>query len=146
MGASTGNHARALHAHVRRLKHDLGKYIQLFGRNLPPEPPLEMLRKAVRADVERTRRGPRGVEDAWAVWARYRGVLVGEEELEGARFGGDPRVCAIERDLEHLARLQPFESAARADLERARALCARISGQIDALERDLRVVHDDEGA
>lgn len=71
----------ALGSHVARLRHDLGKYVSMQVRWLGEGASPEALRDAVMADLLTTRRGPRGVQTALAVWAEFRPALLGEQEL-----------------------------------------------------------------
>ncbi len=67
---------------VARIRHDLGKYVALQQRWLPPGATDAERRAAIVADVLETRRSPRSTDDAVAVWAglaEERAIL--EEEV-----------------------------------------------------------------
>ena len=71
---------------LARIRHDLGKYVVLQQRWLPPGATDGERRAAVLADVLETRRSPRSTDDAVAVWAglaEERAVLSGALHLLG---------------------------------------------------------------
>ncbi|MCB9758823.1 MAG: hypothetical protein H6739_03205 [Alphaproteobacteria bacterium] len=85
-----------------KAKHDLGKYVCFQARWLSPDDPEAEWRDALRADVLETRRGPEGVEDAVALWARLRpplAVLAPDPDLAAV----DAAVAALRPRLEPLA-------------------------------------------
>lgn len=130
----------ALVEHVRRLRHDLGKYVQLQVRWLPPEASLAERREAVCADLLRTRRGPGGVVGAAELWARSRGALVGEGRLAGQAtrvdLSRDPSVRALDAAMERLRELQPELEAGTANAAQVDD-AAELAGSIARAVRDL---------
>lgn len=61
------------------LKHDLGKYVAWLSTNVSAEqwqaPVPGPASEALRKDLLETRRGPRGVQAAWELWAEHAGAL-----------------------------------------------------------------------
>lgn len=98
---------------VARIRHDLGKYVALQQRWLPPGATADERRAAVLADVLETRRSPRSTDDAVAVWAglaEERAVL-GDEVREI-----DALVGELARTMEALRRGEGVEEAGRVAL------------------------------
>jgi hypothetical protein len=96
---------------LARLRHDLGKYVALQTRGLPPDPTDDELREALAADLLRTRSGPDGARDALEVW----------EDVK-VDLGGDPH---FDRLLAAIERLRPRIAALRTgSLDRAGLLDA----------------------
>lgn len=98
----------ALHDLLARLKHDLGKYVALQQRWLPPEATPDECGEALRADLLQTRRGPNGTQDALSVWREFRGQLFGEAALpDGTRVDGslDVDVRAIDEHMSTIAKV-----------------------------------------
>ena len=84
---------------LRRLKHDLGKYVAMQQRWLGPDPSPAALREALANDLLRTRRGPDGEVDAAQVWQGFRSALTGETPLDDGShldLRGDPMFQAID--------------------------------------------------
>lgn len=90
--------------HVRRLRHDLGKYVSLQVRWLGDDPDPAALREALVQDLAHTRRGPDGSRTAPQVWAEFRSRLI--EALPG-----NARVYAIESAMVQIEALLPHLGA-----------------------------------
>ena len=116
------------------IRHDLGKYVVFEARFAGPDASVEERRAALRADLLATRRGPRGVEPAWAVWAR----------LRPAELAGDPDVERIDAALAALRGVDLDGDAA--ELERAAALAAEVAEATRRLDaRARRALGGDRG-
>lgn len=70
-----------------RARHDLGKYISFAARWVEPSADTEELRRALREDIDKTRKGPSGVHGAVALWAELRIPLQGTCEEVDALMG-----------------------------------------------------------
>jgi hypothetical protein len=114
----------ALQEQLAALRHDLGKYVVLQLRWLPPEPDDDELREALRADLARTRSGRGQVESAVELWARLGAPLLGREALPDGSLvdlAADEDVKALEDALGRIrACLAGLDDAPRDELERGR--------------------------
>jgi len=107
------NQVDAVEALLGRLKHDLGKYVSLQARWLAPDATVAERREALATDVLQTRRGPDGTTTAHQVWAPFRAVLFGEEDLVPGvpiDLSADPDVARI---AQAMTALQPTVVALR---------------------------------
>lgn len=134
----------ALGEHTARLKHDLGKYVSLQARWLPPDASPDERRAALAADLLTTRRGPEGEVDAVALWRELRRPLVGEADLDGggrADIAADPAVAAIDAAMVVLEGLVPAlraGTAADADVRRGAEAAATVAEACRDLHRRVR--------
>ena len=101
---------QALLPRLQDIRHDLGKYICFEVRFAGPEPAVEVLRAALRADLLATRRQGSLQEGAVALWARLRPA---ELALDADLQAVDAAIAGLGRvDLEG----SPAELAAAAAL------------------------------
>ena len=114
---------------LRKVRHDLGKYVCFQLRWLPGDAGDEELLEALRADVLATRRGPSGTESAVAIWARLRPSVEG---LDLALV--DAHVALLESHLEGLqaGTLEPDE------LQACAAAARGISAELTRLHEGLK--------
>lgn len=125
----SGGAELSLVEHVRRLRHDLGKYVSLQVRWLGEAPSPDALRQALCEDLLRTRRGPAGARSAPEVWGDFRERLLRE-------LPSDPHVQAIEADAQAIEALLPAlvsGDASGAMVEEGARAAARISAATRAL-------------
>lgn len=133
----------ALLSLLDRLKHDLGKYVALQARWLPPEAGPVERREALVADLLHTRRGPEGSTSAHEVWETFRGMLHGEVLLDGHRvaLGDDPDVVVIEdrmRSLGALRSVSAVEALVPEAVDEALSACAEVGARCRSLVRRAR--------
>lgn len=118
---------------VARARHDLGKYVAMNQRWLGDAPPASELREALVADLLETRSGPRGKDDAVAVWAALRPDL--EPLAPDADLAAvDAHVAAIAEALPALASGALPDAALAALAAHARAIPTHLT----ALNRRLK--------
>jgi hypothetical protein len=133
----------ALIRHLAALRHDLGKYVALQVRSLPPDPEPDELRAALVADLVRTRRGPDGVTDASAVFAALAPALRGEAPLssgERVDLRGNADFDALAAAMARLEQAIPaLREGGGCDLARAAADAIEASERCRALHRRLQL-------
>ena len=134
----------ALLESVAAARHDLGKYVAMNLRWLPPEASTEDLRGALLVDLGATRRQGEITEDAAAVWSRVRRPLVGEADLEpGLRvdLSTDPDVQAIDDAIHRIRQILPdLPTADPAHLAEARDAAFRVADALTSLQRRFRPI------
>ncbi len=126
---------RSLAEAAARARHDLGKYVALELRWLPPNADSDALRAALRADVGATRRDADRVESAPVLWDRLRPAL--------AALGDDPDLTAVDAAVALLRALLPDLGTASPD--RLAAGAAAAFAVADALKRLDRRVREASG-
>jgi hypothetical protein len=84
---------RAAADQIADLVHDLGKYVHLSVRMLPPDADLATRWQALREDLLQTRRGPSGAQPAAAVYAERRAALP-------AALDGLPALVALDAHMQ----------------------------------------------
>ncbi|MBN1335926.1 MAG: hypothetical protein JXB39_08205 [Deltaproteobacteria bacterium] len=116
---------------VARVRHDLGKYVAMELRWLPPDPDPEAVRAALRADVGATRRQGDRLESAPALWDRLRPSLAG--------LADDPDVAAVDAAMEGLRALLPDLDHAPADrLAKGAAAAMEVAHALKRLDQRVR--------
>ena len=138
-------HGPVLHAALevaQRLKHDLGKYITLQSRWLPPEADRPSRLDALRADLLETRRGVDGQATASDVWQHFRAQLFGEVALDGGahvNLSEDEDVRSIDDHMTQLATtVGRLEALTDEELDRACGGAAAVAAATQRLVRRLR--------
>ncbi len=136
--------AQGLATLTERLKHDLGKYVGLQARWLPPDAGLHERREALVQDVLQTRRGPEGTVGAHEVWSPFEAILLGHSTLPGGArvdLAGDPDVVTLRTRMEALSALRNEEAVHALEAEAvasAMAACAEIATACRSLVRRAR--------
>jgi len=129
---------------AERLKHDLGKYVGLQARWLPPDAGLQERREALVQDVLQTRRGPEGNVGAREVWSPFEAVLLGHSALPGGGLvdlAGDPDVVTLRTRMDTLSALRDEAAVHRLEAEgvaSAMAACADVATACRSLVRRAR--------
>ena len=67
-----GRQLTEIEASLRSIRHDLGKYICFEQRFIVSDDDVEELRRALRSDLQKTRRSGDSSEDCYEVWSRIR--------------------------------------------------------------------------
>lgn len=127
---------RASAEQIADLVHDLGKYVHLSARMLGPEAGLEERWAALREDLLETRRGPKGVQSAAAVYAQRRAALLPSLDAHPAVRALDAHMAVIAAESDALRALPGPDGAARADRLTAAARGAQAASR--ALQAALR--------
>lgn len=108
---------------LRRLRHDIGKYVTFNQRFLGDSGDAVAAREALVDDLLHTHRGPAGPVPVAAIWAALR------PELEAA-WPGDPHLVALDAEMAALAEVAAalrVGSDTAADVQRGREAAARVS-------------------
>lgn len=116
-------------------RHDLGKYVSLNLRFLPPDADRAALREALLADLTQTRRGPSGgQESAPEVWSACRPAL-------GAALT-TPEVGQVDAAIQHIQSALVGLQADTLDDEALQALAQSARGVTAALTALTRRLKD----
>ncbi|MEL6348992.1 MAG: hypothetical protein AAFV53_38160 [Myxococcota bacterium] len=129
--------AEALEALVEALadlRHDLGKYVTFEVRFVGRDVDDESLRRALIADITRTRQRGAHQESAWQLWARMRPGVIGDDadvtEIDAAMV----RLKAIDLATADRAQLDQAADEAVRIAGACRSLLQRAATRADALE------------
>lgn len=129
---------------VGRAKHDLGKYMAMDLRWLPPDTTAHDLRQALRADLCRTRTGVH-TETAVQIWARFRRQLVGEASQHGSapvQLLGDVDFITIDQAMARIAEGIPrIDHLPMAELLELKTQALAAAEGLHRLHRRVRKAH-----
>ncbi len=131
---------------VRRLKHDLGKYISLNTRWLPADARPQALREALRCDLLETRKADHRLENAWQIWERLglplleAGTIAGDESVARWQSLLEPELARVATHMESIRQLIPLlDMASPGQLRRGAQAAIAVSRLLARLQKRIHL-------